>query len=91
MSIVTGSAIFTFDTYPPTPPPSPFGPSLTDALSNIITAVSTVIGEISNSIAANADTIGELMVVIPVEVALMGLGSKVFNSITGWLKPQSNS
>jgi hypothetical protein len=91
-SNISGSVELTLDTYsPPPPPPTPSGPSLSDAVTNIITAVSTVIGEISNSIAANAETIGELMVVIPVEVALMGLGSKVFNSITGWLKPQSNS
>jgi len=87
----TGSVTMTFQELISPPTPSPSEPSLSDAVTNIITAVSTVIGEISNSIAANAETIGELMVIIPVDVALMSLGSKVFKSITGWLKPESET
>jgi len=70
----------------PAPPPSPSGPSLSDALSNIITAVSSVIGTIATAIAANAGVIGSIIVVGAVAIGIMGFGQKIFGGLSGWFK-----
>jgi mannose/fructose/N-acetylgalactosamine-specific phosphotransferase system component IID len=59
-------------------------PSLSDALTNILNAITTIISSVAQTIADNASIIGTALVVGALITAVVTVGSKAFRGISGF-------
>lgn len=61
-------------------------PSIGDILNSILSAVQGVIGAVATAIADNASTIGTVLILGALIVAVMSIGRKSLGGITSWFR-----
>jgi predicted PurR-regulated permease PerM len=61
-------------------------PTLADVLTNILNAITTILGEIASTIAANAGVVATVVVVGALAFMVMRYGSRILRGAMGWFR-----
>jgi hypothetical protein len=61
-------------------------PTLSDVLTNILNAVTTILYEVTKAISENASVIATVLVLGGLAFVFMRYGTRVFRSVGGWFR-----
>jgi len=61
-------------------------PSLADVLTQILSAIQTILYEVATGIANNASTLATVVVLGAIAFLVMRFGSRMFRGVMGWFR-----